>query len=156
MDEPSGGEMKAWDAMTLGRRLLGRRFASPESLAKKADAMFAKKKETVPPKFDAAAAAPSEATRTAARAQHEAQKALTRSIGAHITAAPLRRLDPGAVARCERLREEETDAKVVAKAIHAAGTARKVHAVMAAINARAQCDTSGDGSCGNMRGGPAA
>ena len=58
-DEPPGGEMKAWDATTLGRRAPGRRFASPESLAKKTDAKLANKKEPMAPKFDVATAIPS-------------------------------------------------------------------------------------------------
>ena len=81
------------------------RFAPPESMTKKAGAKPAKKKKPVTPKFDAATAVPSEATHAVARAQHEAQKALARSICAHTTAAPRRRLYPGAVARCESLRE---------------------------------------------------
>ena len=156
VDEPSSDEIKAWDPTTMGRCPLGRRFESPESLAKKADAKLAKKKEPVAPKFDVATAAPSQTTRAAARAQHDTQEALAQSIGADIMAAPLQRLGRGDVARCERRREEGGDAKVVAKTIHAAHAARKAHAAIAAINARAHRDASGDGSCDDMRGGPAA
>ena len=60
------------------------------------------------------------------------------------------------MARCESLREEGADAKVVATTTYAAQAARKAHAAIAATNALAQCDASGDGSYDDMRGGPGA
>ena len=154
--EPSVDALRAWDDTKLFLRPLGRRFASPENLAKKVDAALAKKKEPVAPKFDAATAAPSEATRAASRAIHIVHTVLARSSGARTTAAPLRALDPGPVARCEQLRQDEADAQVVARADRAAEVARKAHAVIAAINAHSHSNAYGDGSCNDMHGGPDA
>ena len=142
-----------------------RRFASPENLAKNVDAALAKKKEPVTPKFEAATAAPSEATRAASRAPHIAQTALTQSLHARITAAPLRPRDPGPVARCKQLHQDEADAQVVATADRAAEAARRAHAAIAvinahaaiaAINAHAQSNADSSGSSDDMRGGPDA
>ena len=113
--------MKVWDYATRSPR-----FTPPESLVKKADADLAINKEQVAPRFDPATAAPSAAIRAAARAEHDARKALAQSSGARIMAAPMQHLDPQVFVGLERKREDE------AKAQNAADAARKARTIFGA------------------------